>query len=152
MTFTRDDRTLLGDDPEKVVRSLVEDGADIIGINCSGGPAQMLRILKMMCQAVPEVRFSVMPNAGWPEQVGGRIMYPAAADYFGDYADAFRQNGAVVSWVAAAAQLRGILLRCARRSIDTAGCSTWRAMPSGGRSKVKNASRYRKRPARWRTS
>jgi len=96
MTFTRDDRTLLGDDPEKVVRSLVEDGADLVGVNCSGGPAQLLRILKVMRQAAPEARFSVMPNAGWPEQVGGRIMYPAAADYFGDYVEAFRQSGAVL--------------------------------------------------------
>ncbi|MBN2258089.1 MAG: bifunctional homocysteine S-methyltransferase/methylenetetrahydrofolate reductase [Anaerolineaceae bacterium] len=96
MTFTRDDRTRLGDGPEKVVHSLLKDGADIVGINCSGGPAQLLRILKVMYQAIPTVRYSVMPNAGWPEQVGGRIMYPAAADYFGDYADAFRQNGAVI--------------------------------------------------------
>jgi methionine synthase I (cobalamin-dependent)/5,10-methylenetetrahydrofolate reductase len=96
LTFTRDDRTLLGDDPEKVVHSLTADGTDIVGINCSGGPAQLLRILKIMRRAVPEARFSVMPNAGWPEQVGGRIKYPAAADYFGDYAAAFRQNRAVV--------------------------------------------------------
>jgi 5,10-methylenetetrahydrofolate reductase len=96
MTFTRDDRTLLGDDPDKVVHSLLEDGADIVGINCSGGPAQLLRILKAMYQVVPTAHFSVMPNAGWPEQVGGRIMYPAAADYFGDYASAFRQIGTVI--------------------------------------------------------
>ena len=67
-------------------------GADVIGVNCSGGPNQILRILKQMRQAVPEARFSVMPNAGWPEQVGGRIMYPAAPDYFGDYALAFWQS------------------------------------------------------------
>ena len=82
--------------PRKLSAALTEDGADIVGINCSGGPAQILRILKIMRQAVPAARFSVMPNAGWPEQVGGRIMYPAAADYFGDYVDAFRQNGAVI--------------------------------------------------------
>jgi len=35
-----------------------------------------------------------MPNAGWPEQVGGRIMYPANASYFGDYALAFCEAGA----------------------------------------------------------
>ena len=35
-----------------------------------------------------------MPNAGWPEQVGGRIMYPANPDYFGDYALAFCEAGA----------------------------------------------------------
>ena len=37
-----------------------------------------------------------MPNAGWPEQVGGRIKYPAAADYFRDYTLAFWENGATV--------------------------------------------------------
>jgi len=80
LTFTRDDRTILGDDPEKVARTVMEVGADIIGLNCSGGPAQLLRILKLMRRVVPAARFSVMPNAGWPEQSGGRIMYPAAAD------------------------------------------------------------------------
>jgi len=94
VTFTRDDRTLLGDDPMKVARKLKEEGADVIGVNCSGGPSQLLRILKQMKQAVPNGRFWVKPNAGWPEQVGGRIMYPADADYFGDYALSFREAGA----------------------------------------------------------
>ena len=68
----------------------------MIGVNCSGGPAQLLRILKQMCQAVPDGKFWVKPNAGWPEQVGGRIMYPADADYFGDYALSFREMGACI--------------------------------------------------------
>lgn len=96
MTFTRDDRTLLGDSPTKVARQISQMGADIIGVNCSGGPNQILRILKQMRLAVPEGRFSVMPNAGWPEQVSGRIKYPAAADYFRDYTLAFWENGASV--------------------------------------------------------
>ncbi len=94
VTFTRDDRTLLGDDPMKVARKLKEAGADVIGVNCSGGPSQLLRILKQMKHAVPDGKFWVKPNAGWPEQVGGRIMYPADADYFGDYALSFREAGA----------------------------------------------------------
>jgi len=94
VTFTRDDRTLLGDDPMTVARKLKETGADVIGVNCSGGPSQLLRILKQMKQAVPDGRFWVKPNAGWPEQVGGRIMYPADAEYFGDYALSFREAGA----------------------------------------------------------
>ena len=94
VTFTRDDRTLLGDDPAMVARKIHEEGADVIGVNCSGGPSQLLRILKQMKQAVPGGRFWVKPNAGWPEQVGGRIMYPADADYFGDYALSFREAGA----------------------------------------------------------
>lgn len=94
VTFTRDDRTLLGDDPAKVARRIADAGADVIGVNCSGGPSQLLRILKQMRQAAPNGRFWVKPNAGWPEQVGGRIMYPADADYFGDYALSFREAGA----------------------------------------------------------
>jgi methionine synthase I (cobalamin-dependent)/5,10-methylenetetrahydrofolate reductase len=96
MTFTRDDRTLLGDDPEKVARAIAAAGADVIGINCSGGPNQLLRILKMMRQAVPDGKFSIMPNAGWPEQIGGRIKYPANPAYFGEYALSFWEAGASV--------------------------------------------------------
>jgi methionine synthase I (cobalamin-dependent)/5,10-methylenetetrahydrofolate reductase len=96
VTFTRDDRTLLGDDPMKVARTLHDSGADVIGVNCSGGPTQLLRILKQMHQTIPNGKFWVKPNAGWPEQVGGRIMYPADPDYFGDYALSFRQAGASI--------------------------------------------------------
>ena len=112
MTFTRDDRTLLGDAPGRVAEALHEAGADVIGVNCSGGPVQIWRILRQMRQALadasgqaetaaadgealrPGPYFSVMPNAGWPEQVGGRIMYPANPDYFGEYALAFCEAGA----------------------------------------------------------
>jgi homocysteine S-methyltransferase len=101
MTFTRDDRTMLGDAPARVALALHESGANVIGVNCSGGPAQVWRILREMRQAlatapgpVEQPYFSVMPNAGWPEQVGGRIMYPANPDYFGEYALAFCEAGA----------------------------------------------------------
>ena len=96
VTFTRDDRTLLGDDPVTVARRLKETGVDVIGINCSGGPAQLLRLLKQIIQILPEEHFWVKPNAGWPEQVGGRIMYPADAEYFGEYALSFREVGACI--------------------------------------------------------
>jgi homocysteine S-methyltransferase len=98
VTFTRDDRTVLGDDPAKVARMLKEAGVDVIGVNCSGGPTQLLRILKQMVQAVPDrsTKFWVKPNAGWPEQVGGRIMYPADAEYFGEYALSFQEAGACI--------------------------------------------------------
>lgn len=96
VTYTRDDRTLLGDTPAQAARLLWESGADVVGANCSGGPAQLLRVLQVMRRAVPEGKFSVMPNAGWPEQVGGRIMYAATADYFAEYARAYTQAGACI--------------------------------------------------------
>ncbi len=96
MTFTRDSRTLLGDRPDEVAQRMHEIGVDVIGVNCSGGPAQLLRILRQMKRAVPDGYFSVMPNAGFPEKVGGRIMYPAGPEYFHDYALSFWRNGANV--------------------------------------------------------
>jgi methionine synthase / methylenetetrahydrofolate reductase(NADPH) len=93
VTFTSDDRTLMGDDPARVARMLKESGATVIGANCSVGPAQLLRITRSMRQAVPEFPLSVMPNAGWPERVAGRILYSANEDYFADYAAAFRESG-----------------------------------------------------------
>jgi len=96
MTFTRDRRTLLGDTPQEVAQRMHEMGADVIGVNCSGGPAHLLHILRQMKAAVPEGRFSVMPNAGFPENVGGRIMYPAGPEYFHDYTLAFWRSGANV--------------------------------------------------------
>ena len=96
MTFTRDLRTLLGNSPLEVAQKFDELGVDVIGANCSGGPDQLLRILRQMKDAVPDGKFSIMPNAGFPEKVGGRIMYPAGAEYFKDYALAFWRSGANV--------------------------------------------------------
>jgi methionine synthase I (cobalamin-dependent)/5,10-methylenetetrahydrofolate reductase len=96
LTFTRDDRTLLGDSPAKVGKLLAALGVDILGVNCSGGPAQVLRILGALKQAAPSARLLVKPNAGWPERVGGRIMYPATPEYFGEYALAFVDAGAAI--------------------------------------------------------
>jgi homocysteine S-methyltransferase len=128
MTFTRDDRTLLGDSPSGTARGLAEAGADLVGVNCSGGPNQVLRILKQMRQAAPQARFSAMPNAGWPEQVGERIMYPASSEYFGEYALAFWQAGAAVVGGCCGTTPEHIAVM--RRAIDRAPAPP--AMPGNG--------------------
>src|SRR5690606_25431750 len=96
MTFAQDNRTLLGDMPGQVARELHSAGANVIGVNCSGGPEQISRILQAMRHAVPEAFFSAMPNAGFPQHVGGRTMYTATEDYFGDYAVTLRSLGASI--------------------------------------------------------
>ncbi|GAB4569000.1 MAG: bifunctional homocysteine S-methyltransferase/methylenetetrahydrofolate reductase [Anaerolineae bacterium] len=96
MTFAEDDRTLLGDLPVRVARDLHEAGADVIGVNCGGGPSQIARILQMMRSAVPDATCAAVPNAGFPESVGGRMMYPATTEYFGDYARTFKAVGATI--------------------------------------------------------
>jgi len=123
VTFTRDGRTILGDTPEKAARMLVETGADVIGVNCSGGPAQLLRILRQMKQAAPHMRFWVKPNAGWPEQVSGRIMYPADPEYFGDYALSFRAAGANIVGGCCGTTPRHIAAM--RKALDNAPAVDW---------------------------
>jgi methionine synthase / methylenetetrahydrofolate reductase (NADH) len=125
MTFTRDDLTLLGDPPAKVAQELWQAGVEVIGVNCSGGPAQIWRILRAMRQAVSpsgtarQPRFSVMPNAGFPERLGGRFMYPADPDYFGEYALAFCEAGA--SLVGGCCGTTPQHIAAMRRALDGAG-------------------------------
>ncbi|MDP2994229.1 MAG: bifunctional homocysteine S-methyltransferase/methylenetetrahydrofolate reductase [Anaerolineales bacterium] len=121
-TFTRDDRTILGDSPEKAAHVLTESGANVIGVNCSGGPTQLLRILKLMRQAAPQMKFWVKPNAGWPEQVSGRIMYPADPEYLGDYALSFRAAGA--SFVGGCCGTTPAHIASMRKALDAAPALT----------------------------
>ncbi len=97
LSFTRDDVTLLGDTPEKVAEALLSYGVDVLGANCSSGPAQLLRILRRMRKVAPNAHFWIKPNAGWPERLpDGRIAYPAGPDYFGEYVRFFAQEGAAM--------------------------------------------------------
>lgn len=95
LTFTDDGRTPLGHTPHKVATTLAGLPLDVMGVNCSVGPAGVLRVLQGLARALPPgTRLSAQPNAGWPERVGGRIMYSSPPEYFGDYALAFVEAGA----------------------------------------------------------
>jgi methionine synthase I (cobalamin-dependent)/5,10-methylenetetrahydrofolate reductase len=94
MTFSEDGLTPSGADPATVVAALGEAGADVIGVNCSVGPAQMLATIEAMHKAAPDVRLIAMPNAGFPERVDGRFMYPASPEYFGRRIPEFLALGA----------------------------------------------------------
>lgn len=93
MTFTRDGHTVLGDSPREVADALRQAGADVIGVNCSAGPSQIARIARSMRDAQPHALLSAMPNAGFPESINGRVMYPATPDYFAEYAVILRDIG-----------------------------------------------------------
>ncbi len=132
MTFTRDDRTLLGDSAGEAAAALQAAGADGIGANCSGGPAQLLRILELMRAAAPEAPLSVMPNAGWPEQVAGRIAYPATPTYLAEHARAYRAAGArLIGGCCGTTPEHIAAMRLALDSPDPPGSATVLAPPAG---------------------
>jgi homocysteine S-methyltransferase len=92
-TFTQDDRTPLGDAPEDVARRLAELDVDAIGVNCSQGPSQVLRIITAMRPHTKGTPLAAMPNAGGPARFGGRLLYPATPEYFAEHAAAFLGAG-----------------------------------------------------------
>jgi homocysteine S-methyltransferase len=97
MTYTRDDRTILGDVPATVAHRLAALDVDAFGANCSGGPVQLLRLVAIMREAEPGARLAASPNAGWPQHTeGGRVLYPATPSYFAEYARSFLAAGAAI--------------------------------------------------------
>lgn len=85
MTVGTDGRTSLGTEPAQVARSLEESGADVIGLNCSVGPAVMLDAIEEMAE-VTTLPLSAQPNAGLPRTVRDRKIYLASPDYMAQYA------------------------------------------------------------------
>lgn len=86
MTFVEERRTLAGHSPLDVANALCELGVAVIGVNCSAGPALVLRVARRLQAACPGLPVSAQPNAGFPSRQGGRLMYPSSPAYFADFA------------------------------------------------------------------
>ncbi|MDQ7029951.1 MAG: bifunctional homocysteine S-methyltransferase/methylenetetrahydrofolate reductase [Ardenticatenia bacterium] len=86
MTFGQEGVTTFGHAPRDAARALREAGAHMVGANCGIGPRSALAAAREMLTCTPPVPVSAMPNAGWPEQIGGRLLYPATPEYFADFA------------------------------------------------------------------
>jgi homocysteine S-methyltransferase len=93
MTVQDDGSTPIGALPEDFARKLDEWGADIIGLNCSVGPAAILEALEIIA-AVTGRKLSAQPNAGMPRTVEGRNIYLSSPEYLASYARRFIQSGA----------------------------------------------------------
>ena len=82
--------------PAEIARTLSGHGADVVGTNCGGGPAALLRNVEEMAHATP-TPVSVYPNAGVPETHGGRLLcLGTSAEYLAEYARRYAQAGARV--------------------------------------------------------
>ena len=102
MSFYEDGHTLSGQSAARVATVLNDLGVDVMGANCSVGPAATLDALQEMITEMrqledgvkPEPRlFSAQPNAGLPTRIGNRFFYVATPDYFADYTLRFAQAG-----------------------------------------------------------
>jgi homocysteine S-methyltransferase len=93
MTIDDEGNSLYGTPPEVFTKRLEEWGADVIGVNCSVGPAAMLHALERMTK-VTKKPLSAQPNAGQPRLLDGRTIYECSPEYMASYARRFIQTGA----------------------------------------------------------
>jgi methionine synthase I (cobalamin-dependent)/5,10-methylenetetrahydrofolate reductase len=92
MTIDEDGNSLTGATPEDFGPQLTEWGADVVGLNCSVGPAAMLPSIERLARAT-KLPLSAMPNAGVPREVEGRNIYLCSPDYLAEYAKRFILTG-----------------------------------------------------------
>jgi methionine synthase / methylenetetrahydrofolate reductase(NADPH) len=95
MSIQEDGNTPSGASPEVCARQLDEAGADLIGLNCSVGPAGLLDALERMAKTTSK-RLSAQPNAGLPRVVEGRSIYLCSPEYMAEYARRYIACGARV--------------------------------------------------------
>jgi len=92
MTTEEGGNSLDGVAPERFVPELEAVGADVLGLNCSVGPAPMLETIERMAH-VAHVRLSAQPNAGRPRDIEGRNIYLCSPEYMASYARRFINAG-----------------------------------------------------------
>ncbi len=92
MTIDESGKTTYGTDAEHIGAALTEWGADVVGLNCSVGPAIMLDGIEQMAE-VTEQPLSAQPNAGLPRTVGDRKIYLSSPEYLANYAQRLIQVG-----------------------------------------------------------
>jgi homocysteine S-methyltransferase len=92
MTTEEDGNTSDGVAPERFVPELERYGADVVGLNCSVGPAPMLETIERVA-LVTTAKLSAQPNAGKPREIEGRNIYLCSPEYMASYARRFIDAG-----------------------------------------------------------
>lgn len=93
MSFEEDGRTLYGTSPAAAVTVLQSLGVDVVGVNCSTGPKEMVEIVKQM-QIYSKIPILAKPNAGLPKIRDGKTVYDMTPDQFASYAKDLVEAGA----------------------------------------------------------
>ena len=93
LSYSEDGRTVTGTSPQEAAIILDSMGADIIGVNCSLGPEQLISVVKILAENTNKP-VSVQPNAGMPYLENGVTKFPMDAKTFGSYGEKLVEAGA----------------------------------------------------------
>ncbi len=95
VSYEENHRSLFGTPPEVVAATLSALGAQVVGVNCSLGPKELLSVVKrLLCAARCPV--AVRPNAGMPRLENGKTIYDVTPGEFKDYMRAILDAGASI--------------------------------------------------------
>lgn len=92
VTIDEDGNALDGAEPETFGARLTDFGVDVVGCNCSVGPAAMLDTVERL-RRVTSLPLAAQPNAGMPRSVEGRNIYLCSPEYMASYARKFVAAG-----------------------------------------------------------
>jgi homocysteine S-methyltransferase len=92
--FAEDGAILSGSYPVQVIGHLIEQGADIVGANCTVGPQRMFGIIRNLHQ--DGVVLVAQPAAGIPTLLDGRSIYHTTPQYLADYAKELVASGVTI--------------------------------------------------------
>ncbi len=86
LTYSDEATTLDGTRPAQAWEQLKSRDIQAVGANCSIGPQLLLLVLHELARAA-EIPLSAMPNAGFPQRAGDRVVYPKSSpEYFSQFA------------------------------------------------------------------
>ncbi len=95
LTYNEDGRTLFGTTPEVAVVVLQSLGADVIGVNCSTGPAEMAPLVAKMAEYAT-IPILAKPNNGFPELIDGKTIYRTTPEEFAKAGVSLVEAGAAI--------------------------------------------------------
>ncbi|MFP4657857.1 MAG: homocysteine S-methyltransferase family protein [Desulfonatronovibrionaceae bacterium] len=119
MTF-ENGTSLTGTDPLTFVDTMQNLGADIIGTNCSAGPAQFKDVVERMLVRL-NTPLLVEPNAGLPELENGETVFRMGPEEFAELTAVFADMGASLlggCCGTSPAHIRRLQEKCANKKIS----------------------------------
>lgn len=93
MSFGTGERTMMGVTPEQCATTLMQEGALVVGANCSTGAQEMVPVIRRMRQAV-SIPLIAQPNAGMPVLMEGKAVYTQTPEEMAQFVPQFVEAGA----------------------------------------------------------
>lgn len=87
-------RSMMGVSPQDAAHAALEAGAHIIGTNCGNGFERMISIVKELRSVFPNTPIIVQANAGLPNNIAGKDVFPDTPEQMAGLVPALVKSGA----------------------------------------------------------